>query len=240
MASAPVWLVSYVPVQDLPFHVATIRILTSFRDPAYRFSDDFVLALGRTQYVLYHLLGAALARVAGPITANAVLMSVYLSGTVLALQLLLRALGRDERLCLLVIPLLINVPFMLGLLPFMLGIPMMFAAIAAAVWYIRAPTFGLGALIAVLTLALFYSHVVPFLLLGVAYLALCPWTRPRAWVQAAAPWAPVIPVALWWVLYTKAGRVSRGVIFDLNGGSHQPFLVSVTGFTGWVTGVFTR
>ena len=238
MASAPVWLVRYVPVQDLPFHVATIRILASFRDPAYRFGDDFVLTLARTQYVLYHLAGAALARVAGPLTANAMLMSVYLSGTVLALQSLLRALERDERLCVFVVPLLVNVPFMLGLLPFMLGVPIMFAATAAAVRYVPAPTLGRGALLAVLILALFYSHIVPFLLFGVSYLALFPRRRPRAWMMAAAPWTPVVPVALWWVLFTKAGRVSGSVLFDLTGERHKSLLLSVTDFSRVVTGVF--
>jgi hypothetical protein len=239
MASVPVWLVRYVPVQDLPFHAATIRILASFHDPAYRFGDDFVLTLTRTQYVLYHLTGAALARFAGPLAANAMLMSAYLSGTVLALHSLLRALGRDERLCLFVIPLLVNVPFMLGLLPFMLGVPIMLAATAAAVRYVRAPTPGRGALVAVLTLALFYSHVVPFLLFGIAYATLFPWTRPRAWMTALAPWTPVVPVALWWVLFTNAGRVSRSVLVDLTGGVHKALLPSLTDFCRVVTGVFT-
>jgi hypothetical protein len=238
MASAPVWIVRYVPVQDLPFHVATIRILASFRDPAYRFGDDFVLTLGRTQYVLYHLAGAVLARVAGPLIANALLMSVYLSGTVLALQSLLRALERDERLCVFVIPLLVNVPFMLGLLPFMLAVPIMLTATAAGVRYVRAPTLGRGTLVAVLILALFYSHVVPFLLFSVTYLALFLWTRPRVWMAAAAPWTPVVPVALWWVLFTNAGRVSRGVLFDLTGGRHKSLFLSAIDFSRVVTGVF--
>jgi len=239
IASVPAWVVRYAPLQDLPLHASTIRILASFRDSAYGFADNYVLTLGRTQYLLYHVAGALLARIWSPHVANGLLISTYLSGTVLALQWLVREIGEDERLCLLVVPLLVNVPFILGLLPFLLGVTIMFAAVAATVRYVRAPSPALGALVAALTLALFYSHVVPFLLFGVAYVALLPWRHPKAWLRMLIPWAPAAPVVLWWAGFTTAGRVTRGVLFDLTGGSHKAFLASVTDFYRQVGDVFT-
>ena len=53
------------------------------------------------------------------------------------MRALLRALGRDERLCLFVIPLSVNVMFCMGLLPFVFGFPLMLLALAAAVAALR-------------------------------------------------------------------------------------------------------
>jgi len=133
VVSAPAWIVKHPPLQDLPFHLATIRIIRSFHDPAYGFDRDFVLSLGRTQYVVYYLLAAVLSPFLGLVGANVVLVSTYLGGTLLALRELLRALGKDERLCLFVAPVLVNILFVYGLMQFLFGIPVMLWALATAV-----------------------------------------------------------------------------------------------------------
>src|SRR5206468_3797597 len=97
----------------------------------------FELTLGHTQYVFYYLAGSAAAYLVGVVNANVLLMVGYLAGTPLALRALLRALGKDERMSILVIPLLVNEMFMTGLLPFMFGIPIMFLALAALARYLR-------------------------------------------------------------------------------------------------------
>lgn len=237
-ASIPVWSAGYIPLQDLPLHAATIRVLASYRDPAYRFADTFVTAFGRTQYLLYHVGGALIARVTNPLTANRVLMSVYLTGTVLTLEWLLAELGHDERLSLLSIPLLFNVPFVLGLLPFLLGLPILFAALATAIRYLRAPTSMTGTALALLAVALFYSHISGFLLFVATFLALVGRRTPRAWLLAVAPCAIVAPIAVWWAAATRAGRISSGVLSDLAGGNHQSIPSSIAAFYDQVGGVF--
>lgn len=57
----------------------------------------------------------------------------YLSGTVFGLRSLVVALGKDDRLALLVLPILVNMMFMFGLLPFLIGIPILFFALATLV-----------------------------------------------------------------------------------------------------------
>ena len=75
IATAPAWIVKHPPLEDLPLHLATIRTLKSIHDPAFGIDKDLVLQLGRTQYVIYYLLGSALATVAGVVGANVVLLS---------------------------------------------------------------------------------------------------------------------------------------------------------------------
>ncbi len=86
LATAPAWIVKHPPLEDLPFHMATLRAIHSYSDPAYGFSTDFFLNLFHTQYALYYVVGSAVAYLTGVTGATVVLMSVYLGGTVLALR----------------------------------------------------------------------------------------------------------------------------------------------------------
>jgi hypothetical protein len=237
LASAPAWIVKHPPLEDLPLHLATIRIIKSFHDPTYAFDRHFVLTLGRTQYVLYYLVGAALAVLVGAVGANVALVSAYLGGTVLALRSLLRALGRDERLCLLVVPLLVNVMFVYGLFPFLLGIPIMLWALATAVRHFERPTLRTGALLGALALALFYSHIFPFGIFGIGFAAMFPWTRPSRWLAAAAPVGPSLAVLAWWTLLTKAGKLVSGAATDNGADPRLPIDAAIGEIPKWFTNV---
>ncbi len=237
LASAPAWIVKHPPLQDLPFHLATIRVVRSFSDPAYGFADNFVLTFGNTQYVVYYLLGAALSMLVGVVAANVVLVSGYLGGTVLALRSLLRALGRDERLSFLVLPLLVNVMFAFGLLPFLLGIPIMFWALGAAVRHFERPTPRSGVLLGALALTLFYSHVSPFGLFCIGVAAMFPWTRPSRWLVSAAPIAPSALVLLWWATHTAAGKLVSGAATDAAADPRRPIDAAILDAPNWFTNV---
>jgi len=234
-ASAPAWIVKHPPLEDLPLHLATIRIIKSFHDPAFGFDRDFVLTLGRTQYVFYYLLGAALATIVGVVAANVALVSAYLGGTVLAIRALLRSLGRDERLCLLVLPLLVNMMFAYGLFPFLLGIPIMFWGLATAVRHFERPTLRRGLLLALLVLALFYSHIFPFGVFGIGFAAMFPWTKPERWVRSAAPVLPSLAVLAHWTLLTQAGRLATGAATDSAADPHLPLDAAIAEIPKWFT-----
>jgi len=212
MACLPLFVVKYPPIQDLPFHLAAIRVIHSFGDPTYGFQDDFILRLGSTQYVLYYLAGSALAYLLGVVAANLLLISGYLGGSVLAMRALLRALGRDERLCIAVVPLLYNVMFLFGLLPFLLGIPFMLWGMALAIQQFDEPTIVRGVLLATVAASLFYLHVFPFALFGLAFAATFPWQRPKTWFWAALPTVPALGLVAWWTFLTPEGRLARGAL----------------------------
>jgi hypothetical protein len=237
-ASAPAWIVRYPPIQDLPFHLATIRVIRSLNDPFYGLAEHFTLTLGRTQYVLYYLLGAFLSYFVGVLGANVVLMSCYLGGTLLAMRDLLRALGKDERLCLFSIPLVYNVMFMFGLFPFLLGIPIMLWALATAVRYVEKPTRDRGILLAVLAMALFYSHIFPFGIFGIGFMAIFPWNRPKRWIRAGLPTVPALLMMAWWTLGTEAGKLTRGALTDSKNDPIPPLTQSIPGAFGWLTDIF--
>jgi hypothetical protein len=237
MASAPAWIVRHPPLQDLPFHLATIRILRSFHDPVYAFDQNFVLLLGRTQYVTYYVIGAVLAYVVGVVTANVLLMVTYLGGTVLALRALLRALGRDERSCLFVIPLLFNTMFVLGLLPFLLGIPILLWAAAVAMRHFEHPSMRTGVLLGVLVLALFYVHIFPFGLFCIGFVAIFPWWQPSRWLRCAAPALPAGLAFLWWTIFTAAGRLVRGAATVGGADPHRSVDAAIADLPNWFANI---
>ncbi|HZU84491.1 MAG TPA: hypothetical protein VE987_16290, partial [Polyangiaceae bacterium] len=238
LASAPAWIVKHPPLQDLPFHLATIRALRSFHDPAYGFDQNFVLTLGRTQYVIYYVVGALLSLFVGVTGADVLLVSAYLGGTVLALRELLRALGADERLSLLVVPLLVNTMFAYGLLPFLVAIPLMLWGFAVAVRQFERPSVATGVALGVLALALFYSHVLPFGLFCIGYAALFPWHKPSRWWACAWPALPVASVLGWWTFFTAAGKLARGAATDSGADPRRPIDAAIADLPNWFANVF--
>jgi hypothetical protein len=239
VATAPAWIVRYPPIQDLPFHLATIRVVHNFHSAGYHFDENFVLTLGRTQYVLYYLVGSFLAYFVGVIGANVLLMCGYLGGTVLALRSLLRALGKDERLCLLAVPLLYNVMFLFGLLPFLLGIPLMFLALATSVRWFEEPTRARAILLGVLAVCLFYSHIFPFGIFGLGFALMFPWKEPRRWLRAGAPVVPALLVFAWWTFFTEAGKLTRGTLTDRTSQDQAaPLNQAVPAVYNWLLDIF--
>jgi hypothetical protein len=238
-ASVPAWIVRHPPVQDLPYHLATIRVLHSFHDPAFGFAQHFQLQLGRTEYLLYYVAGSALAYVLGVVYANVVLVSAYFAGTVLAVRALVSAMGRDPRVSLFVVPLLVNVLFIYGLLPFLLGIPLMFWGLAVVLRHFERPTWGRGVLLAFISVALFYSHIIPFGLFGLGFAALFPWGRAGRWLSAGLPTAPVLGLLAWWMTCTDAGRTTRGLMTGGEAGSRARELdASIADIPNWFANVF--
>lgn len=231
LASAPAWIVRHPPLEDLPFHVATLRQVHSYGSSAYGFADDFVLNLTHTQYALYYVVGSLLAYVLGVAWASVGLMCLYLGGTVLALRALLVAVGKDERQCLFVLPLLVNTMFLYGLLPFMCGMPLMFLALALTVKHVAKPTRRGGIALAFVAVALFYAHVVPYAIFGVAFAALFPWTRPGKWLAAALPVVPSLGAVGWWIGSSAQGKESAGALSDAF--RHPPFTEAMARFPQW-------
>src|SRR5512145_1314931 len=80
----PLWVVSRPPIQDLPQHVAAVRVLASYSEPSFRFAEYFELTLGRTQYLTVYLLSVPLAKVFGPTVATKLVLSSALLATPLA------------------------------------------------------------------------------------------------------------------------------------------------------------
>jgi hypothetical protein len=236
LATAPAWIVEHPPLQDMPFHIATLRLIHDHGNPAFGFADTYRLALFETEYLLYYVVGDVLAFFLGVKAASVGMVCLYLAGMPLGMMALLRAMRRDERLAIFAAPLGVNVMFCMGLLPFVFGFPLMLGALALAVRHFERPTLKSGIALGVAAMLVFFAHVLPFALFGVGCIALFPWSRPWRWLASGAPLAAGLALVAWWILGSKAGGGALHNLKDM-----KPWALpadALAQFPAWTTNVF--
>lgn len=172
-------------------------------------TETFAVNLGATQYLLFYVLGDLLSFVIGVRASGLLLTTGYLVGMVAATYALLRSLGRDPRLSLLVVPLLTNTQFLIGLLQFIIGIPLMLWGWSLAIDHWRDGKRRYAIALAVVAILVFYSHVVVFGVFCIGLALVAPLRSPRAMIQGALPVLPAALVFLWWAFFTESGDFVR-------------------------------
>jgi hypothetical protein len=202
----PLWVVYRPPIQDLPQHVAAVRVLSSYWDQGFRFSEYFLLTLGRTQYLTVYLLAVPFAKLWGPVVATKLILSFSLVTTPYCLLRLLRALGESPWLTLLSLPLVFNVHVAFGFLNFIAAIPILFLGLELAIKEQANPDTKRRWLLAVVLLFAFYTHIVPFGILVFGVVLLTRFER-RAIVRQGLCLLPSLFVAAVWLMTSPAGRV---------------------------------
>ena len=220
---APLFAARYLPMTDMPEHVATMATIRHWFDPAWGANTYFELTgFGKTQYWLYHIAGALLTAVTGSAErANLVLLAAVGIAYPYSLRALLRALGRDPRLALFGCALFWTQSLTIGLLNFVASVPVVLFGLALVVRQAEAPTrrrfFGLcGVAVAIL-----YLHISSFMLF-VGDAAILVWLLPspttalsRAQILARAWRAPrrlvwLTPSAVCVALLLAAGHAGAG------------------------------
>ncbi|MEZ4390157.1 MAG: hypothetical protein R3A48_03595 [Polyangiales bacterium] len=220
--AAPLLASRHVPLQDLPQHMAATAVLKRLI-----FSADldalYTLSLSRTQYLSVYALALPLSSVLGVEGAMKLVAALVVVATPYGLRAVLRRTGRDQRLAALCWPLLWNPQMLLGFLNFLIGVPLALWALSifARRSSRRARRAQLG--LAALAVLSFYSHLIPYGMLGLGALllvdvdALRDPERPLAarvrtfFVTAARDLAFLIPsllAAAAWLLRTPAGDAS--------------------------------
>jgi hypothetical protein len=243
-AAVPLFLVAHPPLQDLPQHLAAIRVFADYDDPSFRFSEFFTSELGRTQYLAYYLATRALTPIFGIELANRLILSAAIIGTPYTLRALLRALGRPKWLCLFVLPLTWNAHLILGFMNFIAAIPLMLIGLAIAAHLRLEPTRTRAIALAAVALLAFYTHVVPFgfLALGAAIVGVGDGIG-----ATMRRWMPLVPAGiatLAWMFTSPAGEATRTAA-HLTGGSGNatPQFASVSESLAslplWLTDAFT-
>ncbi len=163
----PLWSVEVLPFSDIPEQIAVIATLRHWSDSA--FSGPYVFEFGKSQYVLYHLVGALLAIPFGTAErANLVLLSMVGIALPFSFRALLRALGRDERLAVFAVTVFWSRPLLMGFLPYIAAMPAVVYGLALAVRQWESPRSKRAVGLALLTIALFFLHVDPFVVFVLA------------------------------------------------------------------------
>lgn len=226
------WLSSRPPLQDLPQHLAAVRVLFDRAHPGFRFDELFEVDWWRSQYLgTYVLLGSAFRALRGLVDepllpATRLLLALLALAWPLSAELVYRQLGRRAGLGAFALVFFFNVHLILGFLNFALGIVACLLALACLAKARAAARTSQPARRALLgwgaaAVACFYLHVVPFALLAGTLLwtfaievAPALWRRARG--RAARPalvgpylaFTPALAAASAW-LFTPAGVSTR-------------------------------
>jgi hypothetical protein len=199
----PLFRAELPPLQDLPQHLAAVRVLRSH--PELGLGQYFDVELFRTQYLTYYLTVWLLSYPFGILLASKLVIAATLAALPWSLASLLRALGRDPRLAVFAFGLAYNAHLVLGFFNFVAALPLMFYAITRAVDYRRTPTRREATVVALLLVACFYTHVVPFAFaaLGVGLVLLGGGLVPS--LRRGFLFVPAALAAIIWLHGTPAG-----------------------------------
>ena len=197
VVAAPTLFLSYLPMTDVPQHLAIVSILEHFADPHYGFSEFYQMAFQRTFYVLPYLVAWGLAKLIPLQMAMRVVIFLSLIAYPLGILAVLRALGKPALLGLLTVPLIYNQYFFWGFLGFNLSVGMALAACALLIRCGRSAMSDLA--LAGLCVAIVATHLYGIAIL-LGYLVL--WSligRRRELLRRMYPIAPACAGLLAWV-----------------------------------------
>jgi hypothetical protein len=153
---APTLLLAYLPMTDLPQHLAIARILQKHGDPAFGFAAWYEIDLARTLYVLPYALALALAKLLPLALAMRAVVFLSVIAYPLGLLALLHATRRPLQATLLAFPLAYNTAFYWGFINFNLAIGLALGALALLVR--PQPTWRSDAVLLLLLVAAALTH----------------------------------------------------------------------------------
>jgi len=206
----PLWLTPHLPLQDMPQHLAAVRVLRDTLD--HGFDPYFQVNLLHTQYLVYYALVVVLSYPLGIALANKLILSLCLVALPWSVFLLLRVLGRDPRLALFAFGLTYNAHLILGFFNFIAALPLMFWGLAQAVQLRRRPTRSGQVLFAVLLVACFCTHVIPFVFLALGSFLVLEKQGVLATARRALPFVPAALALFLWLNSTSAGGATLTAI----------------------------
>jgi hypothetical protein len=215
LACLPALVFRYLPMTDLPQHMAVAAILLSPDDPSLGFSDYYEVELGKTLYLLPYLLTVGLSKILGLELAMRTVVFGSMIATPMGIWALLRAMGKPGWMAVLALPFVFNRAFFWGFLNFNLGIGLALLCLAIVIHPRRSRRrdvvlCGLG-------LAVSTTHIYGMaFLLGYGFIALVLGQR-RELIRRFVPLAPaVLSLLVWALLAQRAMAFGEWVFLPLS------------------------
>jgi hypothetical protein len=211
VTALPLFATRYPPLTDVPEHVAVIATLARLMPGGG--GAPYEVALGTSQYLLFHVVGAVIARAIGDaVLANKLLFALVAVMWPVSARSLLRAVGRDERLAIFAAMVFWNRATIVGLEPYVASVPLAVFGLASVVRQVREPRWWRAVGIGLLAMCVFYTHASSYMLfaLTAGAVVVAMLLRERLGVRrAVGPALALVPstvaAAVWW----HAGSLSE-------------------------------
>lgn len=188
----PLWATRYLPLHDLPNHLARITAYHHLHDPSWHLSPYYAPSLQLVPYLGHYLLVDGLAYLCGGVVrADTLFLTLYVLATPVCGLVFARATGRSPWLALLLLPLAYSLFFQWGFIAFCVGSMLLLPALAALYRLLDEPTPRRAVGLGLWTAALYLFHIVPWAALGLLALVLFAFelaarrTRGPLWASLA-------------------------------------------------------
>jgi hypothetical protein len=209
LSVAPLWLVAYLPMVDMPQHAAQIAALREIWSGNEALEELFWI-----NWFTPYLLGYLLLYAAGLILPLPIAAKLIVTASVVAVPLLtgrlLKVAGADERWRWLAIPCSFGFAFYWGFLSFIVAAPLALSFLIVTIHFARAPTVRRGLGIALFGIFLFFSHVIVLglaSLIALGYILGLHARDVRRLLLCALPYAAPVPIIAAWLVTTQSTEV---------------------------------
>lgn len=202
----PVWIVRYPPIVDYPNHLARYFVLAHLHDPSLRLSQFYFSRWQASPYVAVDILAQALQYLFPINIAGRLILSIALIALPLASYGFLRQLGNGSHyLAPWVLVVAYGPVFLTGLVNEMLSLALLLCLLTIFLKYLHDLSLKLWLYLSGLATLIFFTHLLSFVLAGIALLAYSLSTRQSRRVVLASM-LPFVPGALVYLqAYVRGG-----------------------------------
>ncbi len=221
-----VWATTWLPMGDIGGWIELIDVVARHGDPATLYAEHYALPTGFEPNSLVVHVGSWLAHLMPAHLAAKVLLSFYVVGLPVGVLMVAEAFGRSRWLSLFAAPMTFSALFNLGVLNFLVAMPLMFMLVAMSRTHLRHPTIRSGVALSLTFIALFYAHVLAFLMtLGLVAPVFILGIRSRRALLQLAVLAPSIVLFAAWVFrkYVQNEATEAGARLVGDGGLELAF-----------------
>lgn len=163
-AVIPLWVGRYLPLLDVPNHLASVMVWRYYDDPRYDFQPYYTLNLVPLPYWAHYGFLYLLAPLTGLEVANKIFLSLYAVALPTGALCVAQRFGRSPWLSLFAFPLIYNANLADGFIAFVGGAAALLFALVLLDRHFQRPSLGRGALALLLGTSLYFFHLLPFVL----------------------------------------------------------------------------
>ncbi len=204
----PIWIGRYLPLLDLPNHLAAIAVWHEYADPRFDFSKYYTLNLAALPYWAHYYGCHLLAYVFGVEGANRVFLTLYALALPTGALLVARRFGRSPLLSLFAFPLVWSFNLAEGFIAFVAGMAMVLFGLVLADRHAERPGLGSALWLVLLGSSIYFFHLLDYMLFLVCA-GLLVFTQPepfkiRKLLARGLPVLACTAVGLWAFLRRSA------------------------------------
>ncbi|MBN1945579.1 MAG: hypothetical protein JW797_07870 [Bradymonadales bacterium] len=214
----PIWASRWLPMGDVGAHIELMDIVARSDDPETLYGETYTVSGLWGPNSLTHKVGWLLRPLVDVGLSAKLLISWYIVGLPLAMLAMCLAFRRSRWLVFFAFPMSFNALFNMGLLDFLVSLPLLFFAVALSRAMAERGGWIRGIGLALLLNLLYFAHIIAFLIgLGICLFILVFWCRGLKGLVRLIPLVLALPLPGAWIANkfvsraaTEAGRRMGG------------------------------